>query len=373
MQLKYLFEERSHQGNVRIQNEDSHFSKETQNGHLFVLCDGMGGAAEGKKASELGVNSIGEYFENQEFDNISIAIQKSIEFANEQIFATAQAYPSYKGMGTTACITLIKDNLIYIAHVGDSRIYLFSDENLYQLTKDHSYVNQLVDQNLITVEEAKTHKDKNRINKALGVSHIIEPTISSEPIKLKKRDQLLICSDGLSDMVSHNEMILILSEKSTIVEKSDKLLDLALKNGGKDNVTFQLIEVIESPFKNSTFIDKTLYYQSNPITIGKRKKSKFLLVALLLLALILGLLAFYIFNQPGKLKKTPQSVIDTINKKNTDKTKNTLKWSENQNKIIKEEKINIQTESNTSNPKAIPKPDETPNTTTNKNKVKEEK
>lgn len=259
MQLKYNFSEVSHVGNVREKNEDSCKAVKTINGHLFVVCDGMGGAAEGKKASSLAVDSIVDYFTKEKYDNNQIALYKGLEFANEQIFATSQIFPEFKGMGTTACVILLKEDEFHLAHVGDSRIYLFSDNNLFQLTKDHSFVNQLVTQGTITIEEAKTHKDKNRILKALGVNSKVEPTISSQPMLLKKDDVLLSCSDGLTDMISDEDIKEIISTDSSVELKTKTLVEKALANGGKDNITVQTIEVTESKHTKTIFIDKTLY------------------------------------------------------------------------------------------------------------------
>ena len=330
MQIQYNFSEISHVGNVRAKNEDSCKAIKTINGHLFVVCDGMGGAAEGKKASSLAVDSIVAYFTKEKYDNVQIALYKSLEFANEQIFATAQAFPNFKGMGTTACIIVLQDNEFYFAHVGDSRIYLFADDNLFQLTKDHSFVNQLVEQGTITIEAAKTHKDKNRILKALGVHAKVEPTISTQPMLLKKKDVLLSCSDGLTDMISDSEIKEILDTQSSTELKTKTLVEKALVNGGRDNITLQTIEITESPYSSSVFVDKTLYPKKdlsktveNEMVNTNIKKTTFsfkkLVIALISL-LVLIILSFYFFGKTDNKSENEKLQVETITPKDKQTT-----------------------------------------------------
>lgn len=258
MELKTYHHQETHVGNVRENNEDSAAIKQTINGHVFIVCDGMGGAAEGKKASSIAVASLIEFFEKEYYENIQIALHKSLEFANEQIYATAQAFPDFEGMGTTACVLIIRETDVYFAHVGDSRIYLKSKTLLYQLTRDDSYVNHLIAQNIITIEEAKTHPDKNRILKALGTSASVVPTVVAKAAHLQSGDILLIATDGLTDMLDDTRINDILSETDTLDNKGKKLVQEALDNGGMDNVTFQLIHILESPHQESLFIDKSM-------------------------------------------------------------------------------------------------------------------
>ncbi|MCF6297649.1 MAG: Stp1/IreP family PP2C-type Ser/Thr phosphatase [Flavobacteriaceae bacterium] len=291
MSLKFIYSETTHKGNIRKENEDSCQIAETPNGTLFVICDGMGGAAEGKKASNIAVASIVEFFNKTVHENLQIALYNALAFANEQIYATAQMYPAYKGMGTTACVVLLYENSIYFAHVGDSRIYLHTNKQLFQLTKDHSFVNQLVDQGTITIEESKTHQQKNRILKALGVHQKVEPTISSEPLLLKKHDTLIICSDGLNDMVADQNIKSLIETEATLLQKTENLLNKALENGGKDNITIQTIQILESPYIETVFKDKTLYLESNePILVvadENLKKKRIKMLAIILIPLFL--------------------------------------------------------------------------------------
>lgn len=296
MNLHFIYSETSHKGNVRQENEDSCQIAETANGTIFVVCDGMGGAAEGKKASSIAVASIVEFFNKEVHENSQIALYNSLAFANEQIYATAQMYPDYKGMGTTACIVLIQNENIYFAHVGDSRIYLLSDATLYQLTKDHSFVNQLLEQGTITVEESKNHPQKNRILKALGVHQKVEPSVSSQPLLAKEKDILIICSDGLNDMVADQEIKGIINADELLNQKTENLLNKALENGGKDNITIQTIQIQESPHSKTVCIDKTLYTENSELIsleeekFFKKKRIKilaFILIPLFLLGVFL--------------------------------------------------------------------------------------
>jgi serine/threonine protein phosphatase PrpC len=313
MQTQYIFSEVSHVGKVRANNEDSCKAIKTINGHLFIVCDGMGGAAEGKKASSLAVDSIVAFFNKEQYDNAQIALYKSLEFANEQIYATAQIFPDFKGMGTTACVILLQHNQFYYAHVGDSRIYLFSNKNLYQLTKDHSFVNQLVDQGTITIEESKTHRDKNRILKALGVRANVKPTISTQPMLLKEHDILLSCSDGLTDMICDDDIKELLNTELNLELKTKALVEKALLNGGNDNVTIQTIEITKSNHTKTEFIDKTLYSKKDlsktaeDITIVPKKQfllyKKVLITFIGLVVLVIFFIILFIRNNKPNLEK----------------------------------------------------------------------
>jgi serine/threonine protein phosphatase PrpC len=293
MNYEFVFSEVTDVGLLRKENEDKIGNFKTPNGHLFVLCDGMGGAAGGKIASKIAVESLHEYFTKQKYSNLQIALHKSIEFANEQIYATANAEPKLAGMGTTCNLMLIYTDKIYFAHVGDSRIYIFSDDKLIQLTKDHSFTNQLVEQGKITEEEAKTHFAKNRLVKALGTSPIIEPDVSPEPLLLKKDDKILLCSDGLTDMVE-DEIIQhqFKSESGNLDAVLHSLLTTAIKNGGKDNISIQLIEITKSPYSNSIYqtIKKNLissgrnrFLNLNNYIVGAVVLTLFLVISIILL------------------------------------------------------------------------------------------
>ncbi len=245
-------------GNVRKQNEDSCGVFEVPNGKLYVVCDGMGGHAGGATASKIGVDSIANYFQQAKYPDVKLALADALEYANLQIIDAANEMPSLKGMGTTACVLLIQGDEAWIAHCGDSRIYLYCAEQqwLHRITKDHSYVQGLVDQGIITDAEAESHPNKNRILKALGIKPDCKPTICEQPILPANGDTFLICSDGLSGMVNDEQLQYVLQQDGTILNKGQMMIQLALQAGGVDNITTQLIKISDSPHAHSVFVSQ---------------------------------------------------------------------------------------------------------------------
>lgn len=285
---------------MRKAQEDSHdiFLK-TPNGDAFVVCDGMGGHVGGAVASSTAVRSIKEYLEKEKYPNPIQALDGALQFANQQILGYASEHPELKGMGTTACILLFQGDEVWIAHVGDSRIYLYlgKEKELHRITKDHSYVQTLVDMGEITDEEAELHPNKNRILKALGVVEGLHPTFNylDRPILPKNEDIFLICSDGLSGMIPDKTIERVLSQKDTTLDqKGDSLIDLAMQGetvqpGGQDNCTVELIKVDNSPWKTSEFKSYNPIKAKGGVKLpsGKSLPPKLIAVAVALL-LVLG-------------------------------------------------------------------------------------
>lgn len=241
-------------GNVRKAQEDSHdMAALTPNGDVFVVCDGMGGHVGGKQASSIAVKSIIEYLKADKYSQPLQALNDALQYANMQILGYANAHPELKGMGTTACIVLLQDSEAYIAHVGDSRIYLYlgKEKQLHRVTKDHSFVQALVDAGQITDDEAEHHPNKNRILKALGIKPALEPSFNA--VKPKNDDVFLICSDGLSGMISDKVIGEIMSKDVSLRQKGDLLINSALDAGGLDNITIELIKISSSPHSKSKF------------------------------------------------------------------------------------------------------------------------
>ncbi len=241
-------------GNVRTTQEDSHdIAVLTPNGDVFVVCDGMGGHVGGKLASSIAVESIIDYLKKERYLQPIQALDDALQFANMQILGYADEHPELRGMGTTACIVLLQDSEAYIAHVGDSRIYLYlgKEKQLHRITKDHSFVQTLVDAGQITDEEAEHHPNKNRILKALGIKPDLAP--SFDRVEPKNGDVFLICSDGLSGMISDSTMRDVLMRNTSIENKGETLVDLALEAGGHDNITIELIRIANSPRSKSAF------------------------------------------------------------------------------------------------------------------------
>lgn len=241
-------------GNVRKAQEDSHdMAALTPNGDVFVVCDGMGGHVGGKQASSIAVKSIIEYLKADKYSQPLQALNDALQYANMQILGYANAHPELKGMGTTACVVLLQDSEAYIAHVGDSRIYLYlgKEKQLHRVTKDHSFVQTLVDAGQITDDEAEHHPNKNRILKALGIKPALEPSFNA--VKPKNDDVFLICSDGLSGMISDKVIGEIMSKDVSLRQKGDLLINSALDAGGLDNITIELIKISSSPHSKSKF------------------------------------------------------------------------------------------------------------------------
>lgn len=280
-------------GNVRKAQEDCHgMELKSPNGQVFVVCDGMGGHVGGAKASSLAVESILVYLNKEKYANPIEALNGALQFANMQILGFANEHPEYKGMGTTACILLFQGDEAWIAHVGDSRIYLYlgKEKELHRITKDHSYVQMLVDSGQMTDEEAEVDSRKNRILKALGVTTNLQPTFNyqNKPILPKNGDVFLICSDGLSGMIPDKTIERVLAQKDlTLEKKGEQLINLAMEGetvqpGGQDNCTVELIKVDNSRWKKSEF------KSYNPVKGKKRLPAKLIAAAVVLL-LVLGI------------------------------------------------------------------------------------
>ncbi|MEY3049416.1 MAG: hypothetical protein RL365_1454 [Bacteroidota bacterium] len=258
--MKFEFKEHTDKGLVREVNEDNlGHSLNSKNGDVFVVCDGMGGHVGGQTASTIGVNALLSELTTKPHNNMHVAISQALTFANEQVLGHAEADPSLKGMGSTATVCLFKDDLLYVGHVGDSRAYIYSDKKLYRITRDDSYVQELVDKGVITEDEAEMHPNKNRILQALGSTSAITPRIPKKPFKLKTGDLLLLCSDGLTSMVV-DELIEQLINPQDLGGTLQELHKIAMTNGGKDNITMTLIKITESPYLQNDFDHFTVKY-----------------------------------------------------------------------------------------------------------------
>ena len=226
-------------GNYRKNNEDSYFLNESKN--LYILADGMGGHLAGERASKMATEIIGSDFEGErEVKSIDDAIEilsSSIRDANKKIYESSQENEDYRGMGTTLSAGLILDNVLIYSNIGDSRIYKIN-KDMEQLTRDDSFVNYLIEIGEITEEEAKNHPKKNVLTKAMGTTPDIEVIVNT--LNIGERDIFLFCSDGLTNMVSDDDIFKIVKENNP-EDARDMLLDLALKNGGMDNITFILV------------------------------------------------------------------------------------------------------------------------------------
>ena len=232
-------------GRVRQENQDDYRAGELPGGAVWALvCDGMGGAKGGREASQGACNVIENFFQEQ-YAQCGVGqeepfLKKALLYANRFVFQKAAHEEALAGMGTTAVCALVRSGNVYLCHAGDSRAYLIRDGKLTQLTHDHSYVQELVDCGTITVEEAEHHPQKNIITKALGVDYRLEPEFTAA--KLKREDRLLLCTDGLTNMVPVEEMEELLAQ-GAFYDLPDRLIEAANAHGGSDNITALLLAV----------------------------------------------------------------------------------------------------------------------------------
>lgn len=221
-------------GIVREENEDRILAPKDDNGYFIAVADGMGGHNAGEVASSLVIETLSDFCENTPKNKINeSSLKEVLTSANKKVCDDAQNNPVHKGMGTTVTAAAFIDNEATIINVGDSRAYFFRNGVLKQITKDHSYVQMLIDHGYISKSDAMRHPHKNIITRAIGIDENVEADIYK--VQLQKKDVILLCSDGLSNVVSDNEIASILGKDiDTAVER---LLNLALSYGGPDNIS----------------------------------------------------------------------------------------------------------------------------------------
>ncbi|MCH5211413.1 MAG: Stp1/IreP family PP2C-type Ser/Thr phosphatase [Oscillospiraceae bacterium] len=224
-------------GKVRKINEDSFAIYSDEKYSYAVVADGMGGHLAGEVASSIAVTEIGNYIKDHLTDELDRfqaqeVLRSAFRYANDKIYKYSLENERVMGMGTTATMCMIRGGYVIIAHVGDSRAYMARD-NITQLTKDHSYVQELVKLGMITTEEAKRHPHRNRITRAMGV----EPEVKADAaVKPYNGESLLLCTDGLYGEIEDGELLSVINENSA-EEAVNKLMALALERGGADNIT----------------------------------------------------------------------------------------------------------------------------------------
>lgn len=233
----------------RSVNEDSIGKADTLNGLAVVICDGMGGNVGGKVASETAVDAILIHLKEHHYPNPKEAISNSIMAANRAVLKKAQLHPELTGMGCT-CVLLIvdKNGIVYVGHIGDSRVYLIRDNLANHLTKDQSYVQMLVDEGSITPQEAEKHPRNNEITNAVGMTNMTPPVIRDSPLNPVAGDCFLLCSDGLNKVVAEDEIVKIAGAHSLSTDrKAEMLINAARSKGAPDNISVQLVEFSVSP------------------------------------------------------------------------------------------------------------------------------
>lgn len=256
---KLQFVARTDVGQMRDHNED--FITENERLGFAVLCDGMGGLNAGEVASSMAVhllvNELMEYRTGKSTLEAEVnssepmpmqakVLRRAVEKANESLFETSSTQPQYQGMGTTVVVAYYYNNRVAIAHIGDSRVYRLRDGVMEQITKDHSVVQELVDNGMFTKEEARVSSQKNVVTRALGVRPHVEVEVHEHQVK--QGDLYLMCSDGLHDLVPDIDIEASMKELGgNLNELAAHLINLANASGGKDNISVILTKVIK-PF-----------------------------------------------------------------------------------------------------------------------------
>ena len=241
-------------GKKREKNEDSCImcipepaAMADERGMLFAVADGMGGASAGEYASRMALHTLTNVYFKGAAQPIPIGLRMAVEAANEKIFDEADQNPEYSGMGTTVSAVIVLGDWAYIAQVGDSRVYLLRERSgIHQLTHDHSLVAEQVRSGLISEEEARNHALKNLITRAVGIKETVRVDLFA--VHLKPQDTLLLCSDGLCNMVSDAEIAASLAQ-GDLKFCTRKLVEQALEGGGIDNITAVTLRVTGVPPK----------------------------------------------------------------------------------------------------------------------------
>ncbi|MCX4972998.1 Stp1/IreP family PP2C-type Ser/Thr phosphatase [Streptomyces sp. NBC_00620] len=239
MSLSLRFAAGSHKGMIREGNEDSGYAGP----RLLAIADGMGGQAAGEVASSEVISTIVALDDDVPGSDILTSLGTAVQRANDQLRMMVEEDPQLEGMGTTLTALLWTGQRLGLVHVGDSRAYLLRDGVLTQITQDHTWVQRLVDEGRITEEEATTHPQRSLLMRALGSGDHVEPDLSIREVRAG--DRYLICSDGLSGVVSHQTMEDTLASYQGPQETVQQLIELALRGGGPDNITVIIADVLD--------------------------------------------------------------------------------------------------------------------------------
>lgn len=247
-----LMVNRSDIGKIRQVNEDSALTGVISEHLSFaIVADGMGGHQAGDVASQVAVEAFKRVLEqhvdivNWTSEDAKRLMRIAIRQANDEIYSLAKHMTQYHNMGTTIVAALFINNIVVVGHVGDSRAYRINGEQLEQLTEDHSLVNALVRSGQLTAEEAEHHPRKNVLTRAIGTEDDIE--VDVRILEWKTQDLLLLCSDGLSNRVSEDELHRVVASELSLDQRADQLIQLALQAGGDDNITLILCDMAQDP------------------------------------------------------------------------------------------------------------------------------
>lgn len=227
-------------GKKRTQNQDSIFFTDLPIGplpNLYIVADGMGGHKAGDVASKTAIECVTDYIKESSITNPVTVLKRAIIFANDKVYKMSQEEVDYSGMGTTFVAAVIDEDNMYVVNIGDSRLYVI-DEAIRQITLDHSLVEELIRTGQLDRNKGRNHPEKNIITRALGIAQEVVPDFFE--VKLKEDDKILLCSDGLSNMVEDDEIKDIVMEDGDLETAVSKMIDRANYYGGKDNISVVL-------------------------------------------------------------------------------------------------------------------------------------
>lgn len=233
----------THVGRVRIHNQDYLYSSSDPVGNmknLFLVADGMGGHQAGDYASRFVVEGLVSHIKDAGRCQVVPTLREGINIVNAQLYKKSMEEPSLRGMGTTLVAASIEDNTLYVANIGDSRLYLYREHSMIQITRDHSYVEEMVALGHMNRYSHDYLEKKNIITRAVGTDTKVSADFFEED--LQPGDLILMCSDGLSNMVSEQNMALCLEKKVSLRQKTEELVDTANDHGGRDNITAILVD-----------------------------------------------------------------------------------------------------------------------------------
>jgi protein phosphatase len=260
--MNYAFQALTHPGRLRLNNEDAAAFDPVCG--LSVLADGMGGYNAGEVASSMAVNVIlaelADWFTATgpaaSVREIRKAMDRCVQHANQAILSTARADPDCAGMGTTLVVAVFHEQRLVLGHIGDSRAYRLREEQLQQITRDHSLLQEQLDAGLITPAQAAVSTQRNLVTRALGIESGVELDLNE--FAVEAGDLYLLCSDGLSDMMSDSEIGEVLRSTGSLEQRARRLIDRANANGGRDNITVLLAHAMSAPAIRQGLVSRLL-------------------------------------------------------------------------------------------------------------------
>lgn len=231
-------------GSKRAVNQDYMYCSENSVGsfrNLFIVADGMGGHKAGDYASKLCVEQMVQSIEKSEHKTPVSLFEEAVDAANGAVYSESQEHEEYDGMGTTLVACTMQEDTLYVANIGDSRLYLLRDDDIMQITEDHSLVEEMVKQGNITESEARVHPQKNIITRAVGIDQSVQADFFE--VEIYPDDIIMLCSDGLSNMIEDEDMEYIVKHSESLQDAGETLVARANENGGSDNITVVLAKV----------------------------------------------------------------------------------------------------------------------------------